>query len=129
MRGRNWVRLSDDGATGFSSAPDKGVFKAGSVAVSAMQFALACSPRRVGLLGVDISNAGAGAERFNEKAGKVAFTGVARAQDKIVAHLSLAREIALSRGVAVTNYSPVSALRAAGFGYDDRFALTPPPSA
>jgi hypothetical protein len=126
LRGQDWVRLSDDSATGFSSAPDKGVFKAGSVAVSAMQFALACRPRRVGLLGVDISNAVAGAARFNEKDGKVAFTGVARAQSKIVAHLTLAREIALSQGIEVTNYSSVSALRAAGFGYDDRFALTPP---
>jgi hypothetical protein len=129
LRGRGTVILSDDETAGFSSAPEMGVFKAGSVAVSAMQFALACRPRRVGLLGVDISNAVAGAQRFNESEGNVAFTGVARAQDKIIAHLSLAREIATRQGIEVLNYSPVSALRAAGFGYDPRFALETPPSA
>lgn len=129
LRGRDWIQLSADGAKGVSSAPDRGVFKAGSVAVSAMQFALACRPRRIGLLGIDILNAVAGAARFNEKEGDVAFTGVARAQDKIVAHLALAREIALSQGIAVTNYSPISALRTAGFGYDPRFEQeTPPPA-
>lgn len=129
LRSRDWVQLSADGATGVSFAPDRGVFKAGSVAISALQFALACRPRRIGLLGIDISNAVAGAARFNEKEGDVAFTGVARAQDKIVAHLALARGAAVTMGIDVVNYSPVSALRAAGFGYEPRFASdTPPPA-
>lgn len=112
--------LEDEGRTGFSHDPDWGVFQGGSVAVSALQFAVHCRPAKIGLLGIDISNANE--PRFYEKRDAMAKSGVARATDRITAHLSLAKRIAGSAQINVINYSPVSVLRHAGFGYDARLA-------
>ncbi|CAN7345313.1 glycosyl transferase [Rhizobium rhizogenes] len=120
IRKLDFVRLNVAGTAGFSFAPDLGVFQGGSVAVSALQFALYCSPKTIGFLGIDISNAGE--PRFYETSDEAAFSGIARAEGRILEHLVLAREIASERGVAFVNYSPVSALLKHGFGYDDRFA-------
>lgn len=106
---------------GMSLDPDQGVFQAGSVAVSALQFALHCRPRSIGFLGIDISNAATQA-RFYEKSGSVAFSGVARAEDAILSHFELARTVATERDIALVNHSAVSALIKVGFDYDDRFA-------
>jgi hypothetical protein len=116
----DFVRLNAAGTAGFSSAPDLGVFQGGSVALSALQFALYCAPKTIGFLGIDISNAGE--PRFYETSDEAAFSGIARAEGRILEHFILAREIASERGVTFVNYSPVSALLKHGFGYDDRFA-------
>ncbi|MGV1789242.1 glycosyl transferase [Rhizobium sp. A37_96] len=115
-----YVRLDAEGSAGFSLSPDRGVFLGGSVAVSALQFALYCAQREIGFLGIDISNAGE--PRFYETGGDTAFSGIARAEGRIIEHLVLAREIAAERGISFVNYSPVSALLKYDFGYDDRFA-------
>jgi hypothetical protein len=118
-----YVRLDAEGSAGFSLSPDRGVFLGGSVAVSALQFALYCAQQQVGFLGIDISNAGE--PRFYETPSDMAFSGIARAEDRIIEHLVLARQIAAERGVSFVNYSPISALLKYDFGYDDRFAIKP----
>jgi hypothetical protein len=52
----------------------------------------------------------------------MAKSGVARATDRIVTHLQLARRVAQSFDISVHNHSPVSVLREAGFGYDASLA-------
>jgi hypothetical protein len=69
---------------------------------------------------IDISNAGE--PRFYETSDETAFSGIAQAEDRILEHFILAKEIASERGVTFVNYSPVSALLKHGFGYDARFA-------
>jgi len=123
LRKLQYVRLDAEGSAGFSLSPDRGVFLGGSVAVSALQFALYCAKHQVGFLGIDISNAGE--PRFYETVGDTAFSGIARAEGRIIEHLVLARQIAAERGVSFVNYSRVSALLKYDFGYDDRFASKP----
>jgi hypothetical protein len=112
--------LESAGKVGFSLDPDWGVFQGGSVVVSAMQFAVRCRPATIGIIGVDISNANQ--PRFYEDKGDMAKSGVARATDRIVSHLLLARRVAQSYGVTVHNHSSISVLRDAGFGYDPSLA-------
>ena len=106
-----------DGSVGFSRDPDWGVFQGGSVVVSALQFAVRCKPSTIGLLGIDISNANE--PRFYEAKGEMAKSGVARATERIVSHLQLARRVAEADAVTILNHSPISVLRNAGFCYDD----------
>jgi hypothetical protein len=117
----DFVRVDRDGRYGLSLDPDKGVFQGGSVAVSAMQFAMACRPKRIGLFGIDISNANA--PRFYEKEGAAAFSGVAGAQTRIVGHFDLARTLCLQQGISLECYSKASALLTSGYTYSDRFAM------
>jgi hypothetical protein len=104
-----------DGVAGFSAEPDRGVFQGGSVAISALQFALRTNARRIGFLGVDISNANA--PRFYETAGETAFSGIAGAEQRILAHIALAKRFAEKKGVSLINHSPVSALRTIGLDF------------
>lgn len=115
-----FVVLDGQQEAGMSLDPDKGVFQGGSVAISALQFAMFCEPREIGLLGIDIVNAGQ--PRFYERAGQVAGSGIVRARNRIVAHFRLAKDICAQREITIRNHSSVSALVAEGFGYDDRFA-------
>ncbi len=119
LRTLDFAVLTDAGA-GFSLDPSRGVFQGGSVAVSALQFAAFCQPQTIGLFGIDISNARD--PRFYERAGDVAGSGIADAADRIVAHLTIAREVCGERNIEIRNFSPVSALIGAGFSYDPRFA-------
>lgn len=112
------VRLSADGTVGLSTNPDAGVFQGGSVVISATQFALFLRPKRIGFLGIDISNANEA--RFYEKDEK-AYSGIRKGQDRILSHLAMGRELALERGIEVVNHSPVSALKTYGFDYSDAF--------
>ncbi len=123
LRKLEYVRLDASGTAGFSLSPNQGVFVGGSVAVSALQFALYCAQRTIGFLGIDISNARE--PRFYETTQDAAFSGIARAEGRIVKHLVFARKIAAERGVSLVNHSPVSALLKYDFGYDDRFATKP----
>lgn len=104
------------GAAGFSSRPDLAVFQGGSVVVSALQFALAADASEIGFIGVDIANADA--PRFYESDGSAAFSGVAGAEGRILAHIALARDEAEKRGVRLCNHSAVSALRSIGLDYE-----------
>ncbi len=119
LRHLNFAVLADDGA-GFSRDTSRGVFQGGSVAVSALQFAVFCRPAIIGLFGIDISNAGE--PRFYEKAGDTAGSGIAGAAGRIVAHFALARRVCAEDKIEILNFSPVSALIGAGFPYDPRFA-------
>lgn len=116
----DFVRRDAATNAGVSFDPDRGLFRGGSVAVSALQFALYCEPKAIGFLGIDISNADQ--PRFYETKGSTAASGIAEAEARIVAHFLLAKEVAEERGIDLVNYSPVSALASAGFGYDDRFS-------
>jgi hypothetical protein len=113
LRELDFVTL--DGEAGFSAEPDRGVFQGGSVAISALQFALGTNARRIGFLGVDISNANA--PRFYEAADDTTFSGIAGAEKRILAHIALAKSVAEKRGVMLINHSSVSALRAIGLDY------------
>ncbi|MBL0371934.1 glycosyl transferase [Rhizobium sp. KVB221] len=115
LRQLDFVTLSADGKAGFSTAPDRGVFQGGSVVISALQFALASPARHIGLVGIDISNADA--PRFYEKKGSMAFSGIAGAEARILAHIALAKEVAERNGVELVNHSAVSALRSIGLEY------------
>ncbi|PDT50443.1 glycosyl transferase [Sinorhizobium fredii] len=119
LRKLSAVRLTQDAATGFCEEPSIGVFEAGSVVVSAMQFAVSWKPRKIGLLGIDISNADE--PRFYEATDK-AYSGIRRAQERIISHLRMARDVAAENGIEIANHSPISALIESGFGYDNTFA-------
>lgn len=110
-----FVTLDTANRAGFSAAPDLGVFQGGSVAISALQFALATGAREIGFIGVDISNADS--PRFYEADGRMAFSGIAGAEARIIAHVALARDAAEARGVKLVNHSEVSALKSIGLPY------------
>ncbi|MDQ0321189.1 hypothetical protein QO002_003327 [Pararhizobium capsulatum DSM 1112] len=113
-----FVCFNGDHSAGFSVAPEKGVFQGGSVAVSAVQFAVACRPEMIGFVGVDISNADM--PRFYEGKENAAFSGIARAEERILKHLDFASEIAGGSGIAFTNFSRISALGKCGIPFSDR---------
>lgn len=106
------VRFSARGDAGFSTVPDAGVFQGGSVVISALQFACAMPVKTIGLIGIDISNAAS--PRFYETKGAVAYSGVADAEETILAHVALACTIANEHGIDIRNHSPVSALSKIG---------------
>ncbi|MBD9373242.1 glycosyl transferase [Rhizobium sp. ARZ01] len=115
-----FVVVDEKRDAGISLDPDRGVFQGGSVAISALQFAMFCRPRSIGLIGIDIANADQ--PRFYEMDGNVASSGVVRGAPRIIAHFVLAQQVAGTQGIAIVNHSPLSALISAGFPYDDNFA-------
>lgn len=121
LRHEDFVVLDGDKA-GISLDPDRGVFPAGSVAVSALQFALACEPERIGFAGIDISNAAE--PRFYEDAKASAFSGVAGAERRILDHIALAMGVGRGKGIQFLNFSPVSALAKLGMTYDAYLACS-----
>lgn len=120
LGGFDFVRLSEDKAAGFSEEPASGVFQGGSIVISALQFAIYCSPARIGLFGIDISNAAS--PRFYEKVGSMAKSGVAGAAPRILAHIAEAKQVCDERGIELLNFSKNSALRDCGIEYDSRYA-------
>jgi hypothetical protein len=111
--------VSDDKHAALSLAPAIGVIQAGSVVVSALQFAIGLKPRRIGLLGIDISNANQ--PRFYETTGRMAKSGLQKGYQRIISHIVLANRLCEENGIALTCHSPVSALLDCGFDYDRRF--------
>lgn len=104
--------------SGVSLDPTLGVFQGGSVAVSALQFALFCRPRIVGFIGIDIANAAQ--PRFYEAPGERVFSGVSEAEGRILAHIRLAKTVGEARGSTFVNYAPTSALQKIGIPFSDR---------
>ncbi|MGE7368817.1 glycosyl transferase [Neorhizobium sp. NPDC001467] len=115
--------MGTDGTSGFSCQPSYGVFKGGSVVVSAVQFAAAKRPHRIGFLGIDIVNANR--PRFYEKGGNVATSGVFRAESRILSHIALAKNFCDENGIMMVNYSPVSALSKCGIPFSPARAKLP----
>ncbi|PYE45098.1 hypothetical protein DFI02_102539 [Rhizobium sp. PP-F2F-G20b] len=112
------VTVDAPSRSGVSLDPALGVFQGGSVAVSALQFALFCRPRIVGFIGIDIANAAQ--PRFYETPGEKVFSGVSEAEGRILAHIRLAKTVGEARGSTFVNYSPSSALQKIGIPYSDR---------
>lgn len=102
----------------MSLDPATGVVITGTVAFSALQFALAARPRRILLAGIDLSNDSA--PRFYETAGDRAPSGLTAGMDRILAGFALARTEAEGRGVEIACASPVSALLGLGYPLDRR---------
>ncbi|SHI55777.1 glycosyl transferase [Wenxinia saemankumensis] len=111
-----------DRAAALSTDPDCGVVICGTVALSALQIALAIRPPRVLLAGIDLGNAAE--PRFNETAGDRAPSGLAAGMDRILAGFALAWRLAERQRTALACASPVSALLGLGYPFDD--ALSPP---
>ncbi|TCM58507.1 hypothetical protein C8J36_101410 [Rhizobium sp. PP-F2F-G48] len=108
---------------GISLDPDLGVFQAGSVFISALQFALFYRPKILGFIGIDIANALQ--PRFYEKGTAKAFSGVAEAEDRILAHVRLAKSVGERQTTVFVNYSPFSSLAKCGIAFSDRLLATP----
>ena len=106
-----------DGAA-LSVDPDTGIAIFGTVALSAVQVALAAAPQRILLAGIDLNNAHT-TPRFYEQAGHAAPSGIVAGLDRVLRGFALARDRALAQGVAMTCASPVSALLDLGFPHDD----------
>lgn len=115
-RGANGVALSHD--------PDAGVVIFGTVALSAVQVALAAKPDRILLVGIDLTNAASG-PRFYEATGQSAPSGIVAGLDRILSGFALARDSARANDIMMTCASPVSALLDIEIAYDPQ--LSPPP--
>lgn len=114
---RDFVRRGGDGS-GLSQAPWRGVVPAGTIAFSAMQFALAARPAQIGLAGIDLSNADA--PRFNETAGNTAPSGIVSALTRILAAFTLAKDEATRHNIRLACYSQHSALCGIGYPFQPR---------
>ena len=100
----------------MSVAPDRGVVITGTVAFTALQFALAAAPERVLLAGIDLTNDAQ--PRFYEGADR-APSGLGAGLGRILDGFALARDQAERRGIALACASPVSALLGIGYGRCD----------
>lgn len=120
LTGMGWITSDPQTGAAISLDPARGFVQAGSVAVSALQFALFARPSLIGIFGVDLKNAGQ--PRFYETKGAVAKSGIVKAQARVAAHFALARRIGEDRGTRFECYSPVSTLLDYGFEYSDRFS-------
>lgn len=101
----------------LSVDPDAGVVITGTVAFSALQFALAAMPGRILLAGIDLTNDSQ--PRFYEGADSTAPSGLSAGLDRILAGFALARDMADKRGIGLACASGVSALRGLGIPYDN----------
>ena len=101
----------------LSRAPGEGVVKCGTVAYSALQFALACDLEEIALAGIDLVQTDT--PRFYETAKSAAWSGLGKGQARILAHFALARDVAEARGTRLASLSPVSALLKLGYQYRD----------
>ncbi|MDO5620924.1 MAG: glycosyl transferase [Paracoccus sp. (in: a-proteobacteria)] len=110
------VLIRKSGAA-LSINPDQGVVITGTVAFSALQFALAAGPDAILLAGIDLTNDSQ--PRFYEGA-DTAPSGLSSGLDRILAGFALARALAERRGIRLTCASPVSALLSIGYPHDQR---------
>ena len=104
--------------TCLSTDPDRGVVIHGTVALSAVQVALAARPARIVLAGIDLGNADT-APRFYERPGQTAPSGIVAGLDRSLAGFALALTVARQRMIAMTCASPVSTLLRIDYPKDD----------
>jgi hypothetical protein len=115
----NWI-YSRQGR-GMSLDPDLGIVPAGTVAATAMQFALATGSKNIGLIGIDISNSAL--PRFYENNDSSAFSGIALAEARILDFFGVAKQYSDENGITLRCYSSVSALLKIGYEYSDDLKL------
>jgi hypothetical protein len=96
----------------LSHDPDAGVVIFGTVALSAVQVALAAKPDRILLVGIDLTNAAA--PRFYETATKSAPSGIVAGLDRILGGFAIALRSAQAQNTTILCASPVSALLVLG---------------
>jgi hypothetical protein len=107
----------DPSGAAMTRDPDAGVVIFGTVALSAVQVALAANPQKILLAGIDLTNAASG-PRFYESATNSAPSGIVAGLNRILAGFEMARAIAQAQGVEITCASPVSALLDLGYQRD-----------
>ncbi|WP_386679228.1 glycosyl transferase [Loktanella sp. R86503] len=107
--------------TALSRDPDTGVVIFGTVALSAVQVALAATPNRILLVGIDLTNA-ANTPRFYEVKGAAAASGIVAGLDRILGGFALARDLAGANDIMMTCASPVSALLDIEIAYDPQLS-------
>lgn len=118
-----FLRWSDDGSCAISLLPQRGLYAGGSVAISALQIALYLGPKRLGLAGIDLSNANE--PRFYEGHDDSAKSRISQAEEKILDICAVALKECQRRSINLVNYSPVSSLSRIGVPYDDRLSGQP----
>ena len=101
-----------DAGQGLSTDPDLGVIIHGTVALSAVQVALAARPQMIVLAGIDLGNARL--PRFYEAAGDTAPSGLLAGQARILGGFAIAQRLAARHGTRLLCASPVSALLSLG---------------
>ncbi len=114
---RGIVIRSQNGA--MSIKPDAGVVITGTVAFTALQFALAANPRSILLAGIDLTNDNQ--PRFYEQ-GDRAPSGLSDGLQRILAGFAIAKAQAEKRDVTLGCASPVSALLQLGYVFDSKLA-------
>lgn len=111
--------LIRNGQAALSTDPDAGVVITGTVAFSALQFALAAGPDEILLAGIDLSNDAQ--PRFYEGTDRAA-SGLSAGLPRILSGFSLAHMVAEQQGIALGCASPVSALLGVDIPFDPRLA-------
>jgi len=107
--------LVRDGLTAMSTKPADGVIITGTIAFSALQFALASAPKYILLAGIDLNNDTI--PRFYES-NDCAKSGLSKGLPSILAGFSIALSHAKRQGVELGCASPSSALLALGYKHD-----------
>ncbi|MCS5601145.1 MAG: glycosyl transferase [Paracoccus sp. (in: a-proteobacteria)] len=108
-----------DREAAISIDPDRGVVITGTVAFSALQFALAAQPTQILLAGIDLSNDNL--PRFYEGS-DAAPSGLSAGLARILAGFALAQSVADRRSIHLACASPVSALLGLGYSEDPRLS-------
>jgi hypothetical protein len=120
VRDLPFVRSSTTSPAAISLDPTKGVTSGGSVATTAIQVGLWLKPKKIGLAGIDLSNANE--PRFYETLGDTAKSRILHAQDRIEAVFELAFNQCREKNIELVNYSPTSALSNLGVPYGNRLS-------
>ncbi|MDM9622819.1 hypothetical protein A6U87_08365 [Rhizobium sp. AC44/96] len=103
----------------ISLDPDCGTIPAGSVATTVTQFAVASQPKHILFFGIDLNNSQQ--PRFYEKEGAVSFSGLARAEVRLLGAFEAVKIYADGHGIQLSCCSPVSSLLKIGYPYDPAY--------
>jgi Kdo-III transferase WaaZ len=116
LASRPFVVASEDCDVLFSMDCDLGFASCGTVAFCALQLAVQCAPRKIGLAGVDLAYFSR--PRINETDGQRAPSHLQRRLPLILKGISLTSKICRERGIVTENYSALSLVPTACFPYD-----------
>ena len=111
------VVLQGDTAA-LSTSPGCGVVPGGSIAITALQWAMAAGPERIGFVGVDISNADE--PRFYETEFNRAPSRLRSSQESMLMQFALASDYCRRNQIRLETYSQISALLDVGIEYSSR---------